>query len=76
MIIWGLYMGDDFENAFSLTYGLDYWKDLRIFRRRKSKRTFWEGPPTDTAAEKIRVLAVSTLRHLSTSVPRGFLAAG
>jgi len=35
MIIWGLYMGDDFENAFSLTYGLDYWKDLRILPPQK-----------------------------------------
>ena len=25
----GLYMGDDFENAFSITYGLDHWAYLR-----------------------------------------------
>lgn len=28
-VICGLYMGDDFENAFSITYGLDYWSGLR-----------------------------------------------
>ena len=29
VLLWGLYMGDDFEGAFSITYGLDYWKELR-----------------------------------------------
>ena len=28
-VIVGLYMGDDFENAYSITYGLDYWAALR-----------------------------------------------
>lgn len=28
-IVCGLYMGDDFENAFRVTYGLDYWSYLR-----------------------------------------------
>ena len=28
-IICGLYMGDDFQNAFSITYALDYWTGLR-----------------------------------------------
>lgn len=28
-VVCGLYMGDDFENAFSITYGLDYWSPLR-----------------------------------------------
>lgn len=55
MIIWGLYMGDDFENAFSLTYGLDYWKDLRILPPQKVEANIWEGPPTDTGTRKIRV---------------------
>jgi hypothetical protein len=29
IVLCGLYMGDDFENAFSITYGLDYWSFLR-----------------------------------------------
>jgi len=29
LVLCGLYMGDDFENAFSITYGLDYWSFLR-----------------------------------------------
>lgn len=28
-VICGLYMGDDFENAFSITHGLDYWLPFR-----------------------------------------------
>ncbi len=28
-VICGLYMGDDFENAFSITYGLDHWSSRR-----------------------------------------------
>jgi hypothetical protein len=28
-VVCGLYMGDDFENAFLITYGLDYWSSLR-----------------------------------------------
>jgi hypothetical protein len=55
MIIWGLYMGDDFENAFSITYGLDYWKDLRILPPQKVESNIWERTPTDTAVRKMRV---------------------
>lgn len=55
MIIWGLYMGDDFENAFSLTYGLEYWKDLRILPPQKVEANIWEGPSTDTGIGKVRV---------------------
>jgi hypothetical protein len=29
VVLCGLYMGDDFENAFSISYGLDYWSFLR-----------------------------------------------
>ncbi len=54
MIIWGLYMGDDFENAFSITYGLDYWKYLRILPPQKVEANIWEGPPTDTGVRKVR----------------------
>ena len=28
-VLCGLYMGDDFENAFMITYGLDHWSSLR-----------------------------------------------
>ena len=54
-LIWGLYMGDDFENAFSITYGLDYWKYLRILPPQKVEANIWEGPPADTGVKRIRV---------------------
>lgn len=28
-VLCGLYFGDDFENAFTITYGLDHWSNLR-----------------------------------------------
>jgi hypothetical protein len=55
MIIWGLYMGDDFENAFSITYGLDYWKYLRKLPPQKVEPNIWEGPPAETWDRRIRV---------------------
>jgi hypothetical protein len=32
-VLCGLYMGDDFENAFSITYGLEHWAYLRSGER-------------------------------------------
>ena len=29
IILCGIYLGDDFDNAFEITYGLDHWKYLR-----------------------------------------------
>src|SRR5436309_10317459 len=29
VIVWGLYMGDDFQNAYAITYGLKHWANLR-----------------------------------------------
>jgi len=55
MIIWGFYMGDDFENAFSITYGLDYWKDLRKLPPQKVEANIWEGPSNETGIKSIRV---------------------
>jgi hypothetical protein len=55
MIVWGLYMGDDFENAFSITYGLEYWSYLRKLPPQKVEANIWEGPSTDTGVRSIRV---------------------
>src|SRR6266849_3452406 len=46
MIIWGLYLGDDFENAFSITYGLDHWAYLRQLPPQKVDPDIWETPPS------------------------------
>lgn len=40
-VVCGLYMGDDFENAFSITYGLDYWSSLRNGRWNNVDADIW-----------------------------------
>jgi hypothetical protein len=55
MIIWGLYMGDDFENAFSITYGLDHWAYLREHTVENVNFNIWENPPVPSWHKKIRV---------------------
>ena len=45
MIIWGLYMGDDFEGAYSMTYGLDHWAYLRILPAQNVDPDVWEETP-------------------------------
>ena len=45
MIIWGLYMGDDFEGAYSMTYGLDHWAYLRALPAQKVDPNVWEEEP-------------------------------
>jgi hypothetical protein len=47
VIICGFYMGDDFENAFSITYGLDYWAYLRELPVEKADFDIWEVPSND-----------------------------
>jgi len=46
-VVCGLYMGDDFENAFSITYGLDHWSFLRNGGQwEKVNPDIWDpGPP-------------------------------
>ncbi len=55
MIIWGLYMGDDFEGAFSMTYGLDHWAYLRALPPQKVDPDVWEAPAADTWGKRTRV---------------------
>jgi hypothetical protein len=46
LIICGLYMGDDFENAFSITHGLEYWSYLRKEKWAAVSADNWDpGPP-------------------------------
>lgn len=56
MIICGLYMGDDFDGAFKITYGLDYWKFLRdpIFIEKMDLWDIWEKQSSITWHKKIR----------------------
>jgi hypothetical protein len=55
VLLWGLYMGDDFDNAFQITYGLDYWKGLRELPPQKVDANITELPATDTGIRRMRV---------------------
>lgn len=45
-VICGLYMGDDFENAFSITHGLKFWASLREGHWDVMSPDNWDpGPP-------------------------------
>lgn len=56
VIICGLYMGDDFDNAFRMTYGLDYWEFLRdqALVEKNVNWDIWEEQPSVTWHKKIR----------------------
>jgi hypothetical protein len=53
-VLVGLYMGDDFENAFSITYGLDYWKFLRQGTRAPVNADIWGDPEPAGAFKPLR----------------------
>jgi hypothetical protein len=55
MIIVGLSMGDDFENAFLITYGLDHWAYLRALPAEKVNLHIWEAPSASTWHKKARI---------------------
>lgn len=53
-VLCGLYMGDDFENAFSITYGLDYWSDLRTGHWGKVNANIWDAAEASGAFKALR----------------------
>ena len=55
IIICGLYMGDDFENAYKITYGLDYWSYLRERPAEKVDVDIWQHEADPTWHKRIRV---------------------
>ena len=46
-VVCGIYMGDDFENAFMITYGLDHWTSLRMGQWKNVDYDIWgdAAPP-------------------------------
>jgi hypothetical protein len=55
MLIWGLYMGDDFENAFSITYGLDHWAYLRDLPAQTAADVdTWDSPVNPSWSKNVR----------------------
>lgn len=54
LVLCGLYMGDDFENAFSITYGLDHWASLRAERRGAVNANIWDDAEPPGAFKQMR----------------------
>ena len=54
-IVVGLYMGDDFENAFLITYGLEHWRDLRALPDAKAEVDTWAVPEDPRWHKRVRV---------------------
>jgi hypothetical protein len=55
LVLCGLYVGDDFENAYSITYGLDYWAYLRILPAEKANPNIWTTPVVTSWQKSVRV---------------------
>lgn len=55
VILIGLYMGDDFENAFSITYGLEYWSFLRQGSYKGVNPYVWEHISKPSWHKEIRI---------------------
>jgi hypothetical protein len=53
-VLCGLYMGDDFENAFSITYGLDHWESLRSGNRGAVNAAIWSESEAPGAFKQAR----------------------
>jgi hypothetical protein len=55
LIICGLWMGDDFENAYQITCGLDYWAYLRKFPSQKTNFNIWKTEDTPVWHKRTRI---------------------
>lgn len=55
MIVVGLAMGDDFDNAFLITYGLDHWARLRTLPLEKVDVDIWNAPANPTWHKRLRL---------------------
>jgi len=54
-IVVGLYMGDDFENAFLITYGLEHWRYLRALSDAKVDVDTWDLSETPSWHKRLRI---------------------
>lgn len=51
-VVCGLYFGDDFDNAFRITYGLPAWASWRKAEVGVVDADIWEAPPADPSWHK------------------------
>jgi hypothetical protein len=56
VVVCGFYMGDDFDNAAKITYGLDHWRFLRDPRYLETPQPWdiWEQPSRESWHKKAR----------------------
>ena len=64
IVLCGLYMGDDFENAFTMTYGLDYWSFLRQHRFEGVDADIWREQEESRYFGNDSGMAVETQRDI------------
>jgi len=55
VVLCGLYMGDDFENAFAMTYGVAHWSYLRQQRFENIDADIWREPEDGKILKGLRV---------------------
>lgn len=54
-VIVGLYVGDDFENAFLISYGLEHWAHLRALRADQVNYDIWQTSAAVSWHKRIRI---------------------
>lgn len=54
-VVCAIYMGDDFENAFLMTYGKEHWASLRLGAWKHANADIWEAPATATMSQRFRL---------------------
>jgi lysophospholipase L1-like esterase len=55
IILCGLWMGDDFENAYKITYGLEHWSYLRKLPPQEVNFDTWVRPENPDLQKRIRI---------------------
>jgi hypothetical protein len=55
LILCGIWVGDDFENAFQITYGLDYWSSLREASFEKANYRIWRTEASPVWHKRMRI---------------------
>ena len=55
IILCGLWMGDDFENAYRITYGLEHWSYLRKLPPQDVNFDTWVHPENPDLQKRIRI---------------------